>query len=67
MQWGSLEAFLAMGGVGFYVWSAYGVAALVIVIELIALRRRHRVARDDVRRRARIDGAEPAQGAGAAR
>ena len=34
--------FLAMGGYGFYVWSAYGVTALVIVAELFALRARRR-------------------------
>jgi heme exporter protein D len=34
--------FLAMGGYGFYVWSSYGITALVIVVELISLRaRRH--------------------------
>jgi heme exporter protein D len=36
--------FLAMGGYGFYVWSAYGVAALAVVAELLALRARRRAA-----------------------
>ncbi len=36
--------FLAMGGYGFYVWTAYGVTALVIVAELLALRARRRAA-----------------------
>ena len=31
-----------MGGYGFYVWSAYGVTAVVIVAELLALRARRR-------------------------
>jgi len=39
-----MSEFLAMGGYGFYVWSAYGVTALVIVAELIALRARRRAA-----------------------
>jgi heme exporter protein D len=37
-----MSAFLAMGGYGFYVWSAYGVAALAIIAELLALRARRR-------------------------
>jgi heme exporter protein D len=37
-----MSEFLNMGGYGFYVWNAYGVTALVIVIELVTLRsRRH--------------------------
>ena len=39
-----MSNFLAMGGYGFYVWMAYGVTALVIVAELLALRARHRAA-----------------------
>jgi heme exporter protein CcmD len=37
-----MTTFVAMNGYGFYVWSAYGVAALVLVIELLALRSRRR-------------------------
>jgi heme exporter protein D len=36
--------FLNMGGYGFYVWSAYGVTALAIVVELASLRARARAA-----------------------
>ena len=37
-----MSEFFAMGGYGFYVWTAYGIAALVVVIELYTLRtRRH--------------------------
>jgi heme exporter protein D len=36
--------FLAMGGYGFYVWSAYGVTALAIVLEIVSLRARSRAA-----------------------
>lgn len=39
-----MSEFLAMGGYGFYVWGAYGVTALVIVAELVALRARRRAA-----------------------
>jgi heme exporter protein D len=40
-----MSEFLAMGGYGFYVWSAYGVATLAIVAELLALRARRRACR----------------------
>jgi heme exporter protein D len=39
-----MSEFLNMGGYGFYVWGAYGVAALAIVAELAALRARNRAA-----------------------
>ena len=35
MNWGSLEAFLSMGGYGFYVWGSYAVTALCIVLEVL--------------------------------
>jgi heme exporter protein D len=38
MTWGSLDAFLAMGGHGLYVWGSYGVAALCICLEIYLLR-----------------------------
>ena len=37
--------FLNMGGYGFYVWGAYGVTALVIVVEVVGVRARLRAAR----------------------
>jgi heme exporter protein D len=42
VNWGSWHAFLDMGGYGLYVWGSYGVAALCIAIELIALKARAR-------------------------
>ena len=51
-----MSAFLAMNGYGFYIWSAYGVAALVLVIELLALRSRRR----SVLEEARLTGPEDA-------
>jgi len=44
MKWGSLAAFVAMGGYGAYVWGAYGVTAVLIAIELALLVARHRAA-----------------------
>lgn len=37
-----MSEFLAMGGYGFYVWGAYGMAALALAIEVVALRARRR-------------------------
>ena len=37
-----MSTFLAMNGYGFYIWSAYGAAALVLAIELLTLRSRRR-------------------------
>ena len=36
--------FFAMGGYGFYVWGSYGAAALLIIIEVILLVRRKKMA-----------------------
>lgn len=40
MHWNSLEDFFGMGGYAFYVWSAFGVTGLAILVELLLLRRR---------------------------
>ena len=40
MQWESLDAFLAMGGHGRFVWGAYGFTMLVMLIDALAARRR---------------------------
>ena len=34
MNWASLDAFLAMGGYGPYVWGSYGVALLCVCLEI---------------------------------
>ena len=36
--------FLSMGGYGFYVWGAYGVTALAVILEVASLRARIRAA-----------------------
>ncbi|MEF9995555.1 MAG: heme exporter protein CcmD [Burkholderiaceae bacterium] len=53
MQWGSLENFLTMGGYGFYVWSAYGMTALMIAVEIWQLRSRRAQVVADLSREAR--------------
>lgn len=45
MNWGSVSEFLAMGGYGGYVWGCYGVTALIMIVEIVVLVRRHRAAR----------------------
>lgn len=42
MNWGSLDAFLHMGGYGFYVWGSYLVTCGCIAAELWLLARRKR-------------------------
>ena len=44
MQWGSFSEFVAMGGYGLYVWTSFGVTALCMLWEVLALRRRHAAA-----------------------
>ena len=41
----NLSDFVAMGGYGFYVWGAYLVTALVIVIEVVGVRARFKASR----------------------
>ena len=44
MNWESPAAFFAMGGYGFYVWGSFGVCALLMVVEPILARQRHKEA-----------------------
>ena len=44
MNWQSFDQFLQMGGYGLYVWGAYGVTLVVMVAEVLAVRRRQRLA-----------------------
>ena len=45
MQWHSLSEFIDMGGRGGFVWGAYGTFALVMLVEPLLARWRHRAAR----------------------
>jgi heme exporter protein CcmD len=56
-----MSEFLAMNGYGFYVWSAYGAAALVLVAELVALRSHRRSVLEEAR--LTVNDAEPHPGA----
>ena len=37
-----MKEFFAMGGYAFYVWGAYGMTALVVIAEVLAVRARRR-------------------------
>ncbi len=40
-QWASASEFFAMGGYALYVWGAYGVTALALLLEPVLTARRH--------------------------
>ena len=50
MTWNSMNDFLAMGGYALYVWGSYGMTALLVVVEIMALRTRRHRAMDELRR-----------------
>ena len=45
MQWHSISEFFAMGGRGGFVWGAYGTFVLLVLVEPLLARWRHRAAR----------------------
>jgi heme exporter protein D len=57
--------FFAMGGYGFYVWGSYGVTAIVVVAEVLAVRSRRRAVLEE----ARLSGPDdvPVRGVGVVR
>ena len=57
MEWASWSEFWNMGGRGFFVWSAFGVTAVCVAAELVALRRAARTSRRRLERLQRWDAA----------
>ena len=51
MQWHSLSEFIDMGGRGGFVWGAYGACALLMLVEPLVARWRHRAARSAIAER----------------
>ncbi|MDX1914418.1 MAG: heme exporter protein CcmD [Methylophilus sp.] len=45
MQWHSIQAFIEMGGYGFYVWSSFGFTFFLMLLELWSLKKRHHAAK----------------------
>lgn len=58
MNWESPAAFFAMGGYGFYVWGSFGVCALLMLVEPILARKRHKQALRSLRRESLADTLE---------
>ena len=42
-MWNSPSEFFAMGGYALYVWSSFGMCALVFVLEPLVIRARHKL------------------------
>jgi heme exporter protein D len=42
MHWSSVNEFLAMGGYALYVWGSYAVAAILLLAEVMLLRKQRR-------------------------
>lgn len=53
MHWNSFADFIAMGGYGAYVWGAFGVTALLMLLEPWLLVRRRRATEERLRRQLR--------------
>ena len=49
MNWGSISAFLHMGGYGLYVWGSFGMTLLLLALETALLSRRAGRVADEIR------------------
>jgi heme exporter protein D len=63
MEWHSLSEFFAMGGRGGFVWGAYGTFAVLVLVEPLLARGRHRAARRLIAERMADEAAVRAAGA----
>ena len=48
MYWSSFADFLNMRGYGLYVWGSYAVTVLILIIEVLRLRSRHKTLRQSL-------------------
>jgi len=55
IHWNSLSDFLAMGGYGFYVWGSFGMTALIMLIEPIAVARNRKITIARLKRQLRAE------------
>lgn len=60
MYFHSLADFLAMGGHGFYVWTAYGIATVLVAVHLVLLKRERKQTLQRIRRQLERD-ADPGE------
>ena len=59
--WNSFADFIAMGGYGFYVWTSFGVTALIMAIEPIVAVRNQKILIARLKRQLRAENRNPAQ------
>jgi len=55
----NLEQFFSMGGYAFYIWTAYGVAAIVLLVNLFLTYRRKTEVRKSVERLFKLERPRP--------
>ena len=55
IYWNSFSDFIAMGGYGFYVWGSFGLTALIMAIEPIAVMRNRRTTLARLKRQLRAE------------
>jgi heme exporter protein D len=55
MMWNSPAEFFAMGGYALYVWSSFGVCALIMVLEPWAIQRRRKAIVQRLKREMRAE------------
>jgi heme exporter protein D len=53
-----MKEFLAQGGYAFFVWGAYGMTALLLIVEVVVLARRRRTILTRIGRLVRMRGAK---------
>ena len=61
IYWHSFADFIAMGGYGFYVWTSFGVTALIMAIEPIVAARNQKTLIARLQRQLRAENRNPAQ------
>jgi len=54
-MWNSPADFLAMGGYALYVWSSFGLCALILILEPIAIHARRKAITQRLRREIRAE------------
>ena len=55
MSWNSPAEFFAMGGYALYVWSSFGMCAVLLALEPALVRHRHQAAMGNLRRQLRAE------------
>ena len=61
IHWNSFGEFLAIGGYGFYVWGSFGVTALIMLIEPIAVARNRKTTIARLKRQLRAENRNTAE------